>query len=116
MVTTWKKFSALNVTNAAVLWTIWKSRNATCFQGVQWKKMEKIYGRCAGVIRNWNVLSKEAEAEKLKSWADLLETRSSRPPRIAWGAISISSYPGTAFRPSDHAGNGLVCVNALCGQ
>jgi hypothetical protein len=47
-----KKFSALNVTNAAVLWTIWKSRNDMCFHGVQWKKMEKIFGRCAGVIRN----------------------------------------------------------------
>jgi hypothetical protein len=41
--------------------------------------------------------------------------KSSRPPRIAWGTIPMASYPGTAFRPSDHAGNGLVCVNALGG-
>lgn len=75
-----KKFNAVNVINAAVLWTIWKSRNDLCFQGVQWRKMEKLYGRCTGVIRNWKLVNREARA-------DQLEERRLRPPRIAWSGM-----------------------------
>jgi hypothetical protein len=82
-----ERYNDVNVLGVAVLWTIWKTRNGMYFQGVQWSKMEKLFGRCANVLRNWKLVNKETEAVKLETWAEMLETRSSNPFKIAWDPV-----------------------------
>jgi hypothetical protein len=94
-----------------------KIRNDIYFQGAQWKKMEKLYERYAGMIRNWNLVNKEADVEKLKTWAEQLEARSSKQPRIAWDVMPqlvavIASDPGPFFSSSVHVDSVPVPVNA----
>jgi hypothetical protein len=62
----WKKFKAINVTNAVALWaTFGKSRNDMCFQGGQWRRMEKLNGRCACVIRKLEVGEQGSPCRKI---------------------------------------------------
>jgi hypothetical protein len=57
-----KKYKEVNMCTAALLWTLWKSRNDLVFQGAKWTGMRKILGRCASLIKNWRLLLR-GEAE-----------------------------------------------------
>jgi hypothetical protein len=46
--------------------------------------MEDMLCRCAKLIKNWAMLNKTEDVEKLKAWARELERRSTRPPRLTW--------------------------------
>jgi hypothetical protein len=114
MVVTWKKIDDDNVINAAVLWSIWESRNDMCFQGVHWRKMEKLYGRCAGVIRNWKLVNMEVDAGNLATWADQMEERGLRPPRIEWHG-DRADVPGADVGFSVRDANQVMSVNGQIG-
>jgi hypothetical protein len=51
-----KKYKEVNMCTAALLWTLWKSRDDIDFQGAKWTRMGNILGRCASSIRNWRLL------------------------------------------------------------
>jgi hypothetical protein len=36
----------------AVVWSLWKTRNNMCFQGMAWTKVEAVMSRCARMIRS----------------------------------------------------------------
>jgi hypothetical protein len=90
-----KQFKYINMCNAAVLWTLWKTRNDLCFQDPHWRGTRKILGRCAQSIKSWSMLVPKAQS--IKSWSMLvskagdldrvvedLENISASPMRIAW--------------------------------
>jgi hypothetical protein len=68
-----KKYKFVNLCPAAMLWTLWKSRNDLVFQGMRWTGMRKILKRCASSMRNWKLLVK-GDAGELERWAEELET------------------------------------------
>jgi hypothetical protein len=61
----------INVGNAVVLWSLWKTRNNMCFQDSRWPGTRKILETCACSIRRWCLLAQEAET--LECWAAELE-------------------------------------------
>jgi hypothetical protein len=78
-----KKFKLVNIcTSAVFLWTVWKARNDILFQVVSWTGMSRLMAGCAGSIRNWEMLLNQEDAGRLELWAEELEMRSGRPPRI----------------------------------
>jgi hypothetical protein len=62
-----KKCQCINICTSAVLWSLWKTRNALCFQGGCWLVMPGILQRCARYLRSWGVLIKEEEARHCPS-------------------------------------------------
>jgi hypothetical protein len=85
-----KNYKVYNVLTTALIWSIWKTRNNLCFQGVVWAKVEVMFYMCAKLIRKWMLLCKQEDAEKLKIWAVMLKRRSARPPRLTWTQVSGS--------------------------
>jgi hypothetical protein len=63
-----RKHDDMNMLSSAVLWTLWKTRNNLCFQGMCWTKLESLLGRCANLLRNWTMLSKPGELKKVEAW------------------------------------------------
>jgi hypothetical protein len=92
------KHGEFNVLTSAMLWTLRKSRNDLCFQGLCWTNVEKILGRCAVLLRNWAVLNKPGEMLRLEEWTQVLEKKSSSPPMLPWwrgrdsGSTSDAGY------------------------
>jgi hypothetical protein len=78
------KHAELNVFTSAVLWTLWKSRNVLCFQGLCWTNLEKMMSGCTVLLKNWAVRSKPGEVLKLEEWIHALEKKCSSPPRLTW--------------------------------
>jgi hypothetical protein len=77
-----KQFKYINMCNAAVLWTLWKTRNDLCFQDPHWRGTRKILGRCAQSIKSWSMLV--PKAGDLDRVVEELENISASPMRIAW--------------------------------
>jgi hypothetical protein len=88
-----KSFSCMNVTLAAIVWSIWKTRNNMCFQRLCWSKVEAMFGTCARLIKNWKILSKPEDVNVLETWAQAMEERSARPPCLGWRPQAIESLP-----------------------
>jgi hypothetical protein len=62
---------------------------------------------CAKLIREWAMLCKQEDGEKLETWAVKLERRSARPPHLTWVQASGSSTSeNRVHSPSDRAGGG----------
>jgi hypothetical protein len=55
--------------------------------------VELVFYTCAKLIRKWLLLCKQEDAEKLETWATMLERRSARPPRLTWRQVSGSLAP-----------------------
>jgi hypothetical protein len=47
-----RKCKILNVVTSAALWSIWKTRNAICFQGMRWTGMRALFIKCARICSN----------------------------------------------------------------
>jgi hypothetical protein len=71
-----KKFKAHNVLTTAVIWSIWKTGNNLCFQGVCWSRVEVMFYMCAKLIRRWALLCKQEDSERLEVWVLEMERRS----------------------------------------
>jgi hypothetical protein len=53
-----KKHLALNTICAAVLWSIWKSRNALIFDNQTWISMKQIWWLILKSLRKWRLIYK----------------------------------------------------------
>ena len=60
-----KSHSALNAICAAVLWSIWKHRNALIFDGLTWLSMKQIWWLILRTIKKWWLLFKQSMLEKI---------------------------------------------------
>jgi hypothetical protein len=78
------KFKCLNVLTTAVLWAIWKSHSDLCFQNMQWTGMKVVARPCARMLRDWKIIQKQEEADKLEFWSGELERIGAREPRLSW--------------------------------
>jgi hypothetical protein len=78
------KNSVINVVCPATLWSIWKLRNALCFQGRTWPGVQEIWGRIASDLGQWRILSKDAASVILVEKARLLDVKRRELLRIAW--------------------------------
>jgi hypothetical protein len=79
-----RNFRVHNVLSSAIIWTIWKTRNNPCFQGMAWTKVEAMMYLCAKFLRSWSLLNKTEDKV-------VLEAREARPPRLEWRQDSGSS-------------------------
>jgi hypothetical protein len=79
-----KKYKVLNVCSAAALWAIWKLRNEFYFQGANWSGVQVLLRKITRMLRDWRLLNKSEAAAILEAWAQELESRSCRPPRLGW--------------------------------
>jgi hypothetical protein len=79
-----KRLGVTNVCTASAFWSLWKLRNNLCVQGIGWTGMDKLLRRCARMMREWKMLNKVEDAQKLEVWASELEPRSFLPPRLGW--------------------------------
>jgi hypothetical protein len=48
--------SVLNIFSSAVLWTLWSTRNAMCFQGLSWPGVKELLRKTVVLIRSWRLL------------------------------------------------------------
>jgi hypothetical protein len=67
-------------------------RNDMCFQGLCWSKVEVLFRSCARLIKNWLILSKTEGATLLETWAQAMEGKSARPPRLEWRPQTSASF------------------------
>jgi hypothetical protein len=51
-----RKCKFVNIVYAAVLWSLWRTRNNMCFQDSRWFGTRKILEYCARSIRSWSLL------------------------------------------------------------
>jgi len=54
-----KNHELTHVLSSAVIWSIWKSRNELCFQGVPWTGMKSVLMRVVRMIRRWVPMLKQ---------------------------------------------------------
>jgi hypothetical protein len=43
-----------------------------------------VYGRCTDILRNWCLVNKTEDVEKIATWVRDLERRSGKPPEVTW--------------------------------
>jgi hypothetical protein len=108
-----KKYKFVNILNAVVLWSLWKTRNNMCFQVSQWRGTRRILAMCASSLRSWCLLLQEPGV--LEQWARELEGRSARLLRITWTGKqqrrSVARGTGREAE-SDQASSPDDCVGA----
>jgi hypothetical protein len=64
----YKKYKTVNICTTMILWTLWKMRNFMCFQVNQWFRMQRVFFRCAKMLRGWCGIQKEEVASQLGKW------------------------------------------------
>lgn len=79
-----KRHKLTNIISSAVLWSIWKLRNETCFQGAVWMGMKSILLKIVRMLRRWMVLFGQDVGLQVEEFAGQLEFKASSPPRIQW--------------------------------
>jgi hypothetical protein len=77
-----KRYKCANIITTAALWSLWKTRNNICFQGVCWQGMSKVLGQCARLLKNWKVLPKQEDWKKIEHFAEELKLTSASPSRV----------------------------------
>jgi hypothetical protein len=79
-----KKNTVINVVCTATLWSIWKLRNAMCFQGKVWPGVAEIWGRISFELDRWKILLKDAHSELMAKNIQLLDKKHREVLHIAW--------------------------------
>jgi hypothetical protein len=92
-----RKCKFVNIVNAVVLWSLWRTRNNMCFQDSRWPGTRRILEFCARSIRSWSLLVQEPEV--LEGWAMELAGRSV-PLQLAWSTHQESG-PSSSEREID---------------
>jgi hypothetical protein len=87
-----KRHGVTNICTYAVFWSLRKLRNDLCFQGVGWTGMDKLLRRCARLMREWKMLNKAEDAQKLEVWVSELERRSFFAAKT--GLVPKATSPG----------------------
>jgi hypothetical protein len=79
-----KRYKVQNTICAAVLWSLWKTRNALCFQGKNWMCVKQVLCRASQMLRNWKPLFKSKSWEELDLYTGALEKVAWELERIPW--------------------------------
>jgi hypothetical protein len=79
-----KKCKKCNMISAAVLRTIWITRNDHVFNRAQWFGMQDLWRRLACSCAQWKILLKEEEKEELMSMLSKVEEAAMMPPLLLW--------------------------------
>lgn len=69
-----EKHAILNMCTSAILWSLWKLRNAICFQGAKWTDVRTLIRMASGMLR-WKSLCKGPEELQLGEIVEDLERR-----------------------------------------
>jgi hypothetical protein len=69
-----KKYKFVNILNAVVLWSLWKTRSNMCFQVSQRMGTRRILALCASSLRSWCLLLHEP-GEKCQAAKNHLDRR-----------------------------------------
>ena len=90
-----KKHAVLNICTSAILWCIWKLRNAFCFQGEKWSDVRKLMRKTMAALRRWQGLCKEENVWQLEEVVAQLEAKAREPLRIMRESRWLSTAPPT---------------------
>jgi hypothetical protein len=89
-----KIFGITNMVTSTVCWSIWKLRNAICFQDTPWVSMQMLWHRVLPMLRCWKILvpiqlmddfdSVVASLERMMMEPELIELKPSRRTSGPW--------------------------------
>jgi hypothetical protein len=79
-----KQHAVANVVSAAVLWTIWLTRNDMCFNRSLWPGMQVIWRRLAFNLVEWSILLAGEEKEQASLVVAELERLMRAPQLLLW--------------------------------
>ena len=80
-----KKCSVLNTVSSAVLWCLWKYRNAMIFSNTSWISIPQVLRLIRNMVRNWAILSSGSDKDKLMSFVETLTRSLQKPLAITCG-------------------------------
>ena len=100
-----KKHYITNMCTSAILWSLWKMRNALCFQGLVLMDVKRILSKAAGMLRRWRVLCKDSEGARLGEIAEAMDRKTREPARLTW--------PQTDASPTFEGVQGVLPANSL---
>jgi hypothetical protein len=79
-----KTHKMLNMIIAAVLWSIWLTRNGMCFNRSPWLGLQVIWRKIFYFLAEWSVSLQGTEKENLKLKVISLEAMAHAPPPLLW--------------------------------
>jgi len=94
------RHAIMNMTCAALMWSIWKLRNDLCFQGKAWRSEKVLLYKLLGTLRNWQLLCKEAYLVDLASVLEALELKLRQPLRLQDGPPRSRELVSSSLGPS----------------
>jgi hypothetical protein len=95
-----KKHAALNAICAAILWSLWKCRNALIFDGQTWISIKQVWLMTLRTIKKWRLLFKEEMLPLIdcfSSWVLLILKAPGREISLVAGFARRSSSCGFFF-------------------
>jgi hypothetical protein len=101
-----KKFMVCNIVSSAVLWVIWKLRNALCFQGVPWIGMKRVFAMLGRMLRNWMPMFTSEVQKSVEQIVCLVEAEARSAPQITW-RVELSGLAQSTAQPSEGLGNAM---------
>jgi len=103
-----KKFMVCNIVSSAVLWVIWKLRNALCFQGVPWMGMKMVFAMLGRMLRNWMPMFTMEVQESVEQIVCIVEAEARSAPQIRW-RVELSGLAQSTAQPSKGLGSAMSC-------
>jgi len=94
------RHAIMNMTCAALMWSIWKLRNDLCFQGKAWRSEKVLLYKLLGTLRNWQLLCKEAYLVDLASVLEALELKLCQPLHLQDGPPRSRELVSSSLGPS----------------
>ena len=80
-----KKHASTNAICAAVLWGIWKFRNALIFDNQTWLCMKQVWWQILKSIKKWRLIFKPHMLERIDSFEQLIQGKLREIPALPWG-------------------------------
>jgi hypothetical protein len=79
-----KKHSVTNSICAAILWSIWKTRNAMIFDNQLWLCSKQVWWLILKTIRKWKLIWKEEMLEKMDQFTQHISSILRAPEALPW--------------------------------